>query len=87
MKMHDINDKLLPALLVFSLSIKYLKTHLLRTLKDRILTITTSDVKFVLTVPAIWTDAAKQFMREAAIEVKKKCAVYLFLHLVKIFTI
>lgn len=27
------------------------------------------DVKWVLTVPAIWDDAAKQFMREAANEV------------------
>lgn len=70
MEIQDINDKVLPALRVFSLSIEYLKTHLLRTLKDRILTITISDVKFILTVPAIWTDAAKQFMREAAIEVK-----------------
>ncbi|XP_048767270.2 heat shock 70 kDa protein 12A-like [Ostrea edulis] len=68
MEIQDINDKVLPALRVFSLSIEYLKTHLLRTLKDRLLTITMSDVKFILTVPAISTDAAKQFMREAAIE-------------------
>lgn len=27
------------------------------------------DVKFVLTVPAIWTDRSKQFMRVAAIQV------------------
>ena len=28
------------------------------------------DIKWVLTVPAIWTPRAKQFMREAAYEVK-----------------
>jgi hypothetical protein len=27
------------------------------------------DINWVLTVPAIWSDAAKQFMREAAVEV------------------
>ena len=31
--------------------------------------LTKDDVKWVLTVPAIWTDSAKHFMREAAIEV------------------
>ena len=29
-----------------------------------------SDILWVLTVPAIWSDQAKQFMREAAIQVK-----------------
>ena len=28
------------------------------------------DIQWVLTVPAIWTPRAKQFMREAAYEVK-----------------
>jgi hypothetical protein len=27
------------------------------------------DVKWIITVPAIWSDAAKQFMREAAEQV------------------
>ena len=31
-----------------------------------------SDIQWVLTVPAIWTPAAKQFMREAAYKVGKK---------------
>ena len=32
-------------------------------------TILETDIDFVLTVPAIWGDAAKMFMREAAIQV------------------
>lgn len=28
------------------------------------------DISWVIAVPAIWNDAAKQFMREAAIEVR-----------------
>ena len=30
----------------------------------------TDDIQWVLTVPAIWTPKAKQFMREAAYEVR-----------------
>lgn len=32
--------------------------------------VTVDDINFVLTVPAIWDDTAKMFMREAAIEVR-----------------
>jgi len=31
--------------------------------------VSAEDIQWVLTVPAIWTPAAKQFMREAAYEV------------------
>lgn len=32
--------------------------------------VTVDDINFVLTVPAIWDDTAKMFMREAAIRVR-----------------
>lgn len=60
------------AIIVFSYSIRYLKDHLL----DKLLTsnlgdkVTVDDIDFVLTVPAIWDDTAKMFMREAAIQVR-----------------
>lgn len=38
-------------------------------IKKSIVGATCSDVEFVLTVPAIWGDKAKMFMREAAIAV------------------
>jgi len=38
-------------------------------LKKQVSGIEQSDVMFVITVPAIWNDASKQFMREAAIKV------------------
>ena len=60
------------ALTVFTMSIKYLKEHLLNTLGNRASGVTDRDVHWVLTVPAIWNDNAKQFMREAAEKVKKK---------------
>jgi len=39
-------------------------------LKKQVSDIQQSDVLFVITVPAIWSDASKQFMREAAIAVR-----------------
>jgi hypothetical protein len=62
------NGLLMPALKVFSESIKYLRGHLENYLhrKQVICGLQASDVDWVLTVPAIWTDPAKQFMREAA---------------------
>jgi molecular chaperone DnaK (HSP70) len=51
------------------MSIRYLKDHLLAMVQDRVNDIKETDIQWVLTVPAIWNDAAKQFMREAAIDV------------------
>ena len=74
----DISGKSLPAMDVFSLSIKYLKDHFLKTLNLRGVLSNPENVKFVLTVPAIWNDRSKQFMRIAAIEVYINVSVYCF---------
>ncbi|KAL3879607.1 hypothetical protein ACJMK2_032152 [Sinanodonta woodiana] len=67
----DETQKPLPAKTVFSLVIRYMKDDMLKNIKDRLSCghITEDEIAWVLTVPAIWTDAAKQFMREAAVEV------------------
>ncbi|XP_028648869.2 heat shock 70 kDa protein 12A-like [Erpetoichthys calabaricus] len=64
------NNCPLPALMVFSESLQYLKDHALKTINvtDDIIKYTAEDVTWVLTVPAIWEPAAKQFMRVAAQE-------------------
>ncbi|XP_060566335.1 heat shock 70 kDa protein 12A-like [Ruditapes philippinarum] len=64
----DATGKSLTARTVFSLSIKYLKDDLMDMTKRRVLDehLREDDIKWVLTVPAIWNDVAKQFMREAA---------------------
>lgn len=54
---------------MFTHSIRFLKDHLMEEIKKSIVGATCSDVEFVLTVPAIWGDKAKMFMREAAIAV------------------
>ncbi|XP_053409017.1 heat shock 70 kDa protein 12B-like [Mercenaria mercenaria] len=62
----DINGKSMPAMTIFAMSIGYLKRHFLEALNKQKIGIEDSDIKYVLTVPAIWNDNAKQFMREAA---------------------
>jgi len=58
------------AMTVFSSIIGHLKTHLLNLLKTRGTEVKNDDIHWVLTVPAIWSDSAKQFMREAAQKVQ-----------------
>jgi len=78
-------SKELPAMLVFQESIRYLKDNLLETLRTKHSSwyadkkprgqenahdlVYEDDIHWVITVPAIWEDAAKQFMRETAINV------------------
>ncbi|CAC5400314.1 unnamed protein product [Mytilus coruscus] len=62
----DIGGKSLLALDVFSLSIKALKDHFIETINDLVADIQIDDVLWVLTVPAIWNDNAKLFMRKSA---------------------
>lgn len=66
-KCEDINGKKLEAIKVFAHSIRYLKEHLMKEIQKSIVGATDTDVEYVLTVPAIWGDKAKMFMREAAI--------------------
>ncbi|XP_062597459.1 heat shock 70 kDa protein 12A-like [Saccostrea cucullata] len=58
--------KKMDALKVFSASIKYLRDHMVSSCKSKFPEIEEEDILWILTVPAIWTDAAKQFMRMAA---------------------
>ncbi|XP_061183997.1 heat shock 70 kDa protein 12A-like [Saccostrea echinata] len=64
----DATGKSLDAMTVFSISIKFLRDHLFNSLSDKFKDIQKDDIHFVLTVPAIWDDNAKQFMREAAVK-------------------
>ena len=66
----DEMGKSLQALKVFSLSIEYLANDVIASIQTSLSgdKLKKSDINWVLTVPAIWSDAAKQFMREAAKE-------------------
>jgi hypothetical protein len=55
---------------VFAISLKYLVEDMMGSVNKRLVgELEHTDVSWVLTVPAIWSDASKQFMREAAIKV------------------
>ncbi|KAK7140712.1 hypothetical protein R3I94_013100 [Phoxinus phoxinus] len=64
------NGAQMKAMTVFSESLRYLKDHALKRIEQNAAekTFIATEVTWVLTVPAIWHAAAKQFMREAAIE-------------------
>lgn len=74
MVIEDVMGKPLKALTVFSVCIGYLKDDALSTVMKSLTGSRTElrpeDILWVLTVPAIWSDAAKHFMREAA---QNKC--------------
>ena len=66
----DIRDKELPAIDIFKHSIQYLKELFVQKFTDRNLQFTISPleqyVTWVITVPAILDEPAKQFMEETA---------------------
>ncbi|KAL3831480.1 hypothetical protein ACJMK2_023221 [Sinanodonta woodiana] len=68
MKLKDDQGHQMPAMKVVSEAIKYLKTHLWKSLCEKIPGIKDTDIHWIITVPAIWDDGAKQFMREACQE-------------------
>ena len=72
----DETGKQLPALIVFCESLKFLKQSLLEEAKKQQTDIGVNDIKWILTVPAIWSDPAKAFMRRAAIEVRLSFLAY-----------
>nr|XP_022286221.1 heat shock 70 kDa protein 12A-like isoform X3 [Crassostrea virginica]XP_022286222.1 heat shock 70 kDa protein 12A-like isoform X3 [Crassostrea virginica] len=66
-EMNDITGKVMKALDVFSICIMHLKENLLTKMNKRFaVDVSEKDVQYVLTVPGIWGNAAKMFMRKAA---------------------
>ncbi|KAK3603240.1 hypothetical protein CHS0354_007570 [Potamilus streckersoni] len=64
----DITGKPLPAITVFSRAIQFMKEDFLLQFKSKIDgQMEDRDICWVLTVPAIWNESAKQFMRHAAV--------------------
>lgn len=60
------HGKILPVIEVFSKSVQYMKDHAVDHLKKNGITYPEKETKWVITVPAIWTDSAKLAMRRAA---------------------
>lgn len=56
-------------MVIFVHTIKALKTHFENAAKNRGVVFKPEDVLYVFTVPAIWSESAKEFMKKAAIKV------------------
>lgn len=67
-EIEDISGKKMPALTIFGHSIRYLNEHLLKTVCKQKIGMNQEDIQYVITVPAIWDQKAKQFMRKAAVQ-------------------
>ena len=78
------------ALIVFAHALRFFKDHCLQELSDQSSTrIVNDDIRWVITVPAIWRQPAKQFMRQAAYEVstgQQQFSVYWETFVVEIFS-
>ena len=61
------NGKCLPVVDVFAMALKFIKDKAVEQLhKNVIHHFSNVNIKWIITVPAIWTDAAKDVMRKAA---------------------
>lgn len=65
----------LPAIDIFRYAIKSLKDHFEEAAKGRGVVFKPEEVLYVLTVPAIWSETAKEFMKKAALKVSLLDAV------------
>jgi len=68
-EVEDINGERMSAMTIFSMAINYMRRHLMGAIEIASSDIKQLDVMFVITVPAIWNNASKQFIREAAVQV------------------
>lgn len=66
MEIEDHLNNPMKALDVFSLSIQYLKDECIEHLHKKKMMVHSDEIQWILTVPAIWDESAKQFMRKAA---------------------
>lgn len=62
----DIRGKPKSALLVIGKTIKLIKREAETSIQKVLANVQPQNIKWVITVPALWSDCAKQFMREAA---------------------
>ncbi|XP_060605121.1 heat shock 70 kDa protein 12A-like [Ruditapes philippinarum] len=66
MVVKDISGKPLEAMTVFSIAIKHLKDEASQIVCQSILQLKETDIHWMITIPAISSDSASQFMREAS---------------------
>lgn len=86
MLIEDVRGQTLPAVEVFSLSIQALKDHMSQTLLVKNITLD-DDTNWILTVPAIWSDTAKLFMRKGAEMVRMLFILWIYFFIITVICI
>lgn len=66
MVINDVSGKPLEAMTVFTTAIKHLKEEALTIVHESKIGLKDTDIQWMLTIPAISSDSARQFMREAS---------------------
>lgn len=66
----DAEGRKFPALDIFTQTIRYLRDSFLTVVQTERRKIPDSDIYYVLTTPAIWSEKAKAFMRKAGEQVR-----------------
>ncbi|KAH3713951.1 uncharacterized protein LOC127858126 isoform X3 [Dreissena polymorpha] len=64
----DLEGNPYPAMEIFKYAIQYMLGHLLKAMKLASPTLLESNIQYIVTVPAIWTAEAINFMRESAVK-------------------
>ncbi len=72
MELESSNGQKVLATIVFGHALRFFKDSCIKELNDVSITqssFSPEDIQWVVTVPAIWRQSAKQFMRHAAVQV------------------
>lgn len=65
----------MPAIDIFAHTIRELRSHFEKAVKKSGSMCFRDKVLYVLTVPAIWSESAKEFMKKAAMKVENQCII------------
>lgn len=64
----SVDGRQLPLMLVISQSLKFIAEKALEKLNEQVGKVVKTKIRWVLTVPALWQEEHKHFMRKAAVE-------------------
>ena len=64
----SVDSRQLPLMLVISQSLKFIAEKAIEKLQEQVGKVVKTKIRWVLTVPALWSEEHKHFMRRAAVE-------------------
>lgn len=67
---HAVDGREMPLMTVISQTLRYISEKALDKLQEQVGKVVPAKIRWVLTVPALWSEEHKLFMRKAAVEAK-----------------